>query len=338
MYDRKCTQAVLDRLSDSILGALQVMAAGGLVHCNINPNNIVVRRSDFSPVLIDFLGVMMQKAINPDEYSPIELYSQDKKQAGPWTDIYGFAAVLHEAVTCQCDVIIPPLPRAQERVLCDTYHPLQEYVPGGMYRPSFLKAIDWGVALYPKDRPQSITNWREALLPQLARGQELSENRAVGTKIFLSYRRNDTAHIAGRIYDRLESEFGADDVFFDVAAIPVGVDFVVYTETRIAHSAVLLAIIGQNWVRRSFWLRRWVAGIAEMDYVIAEIEIAFRKGVPVIPVLVDGAQMPIERDLPSSVRRLTKLNAKTVRSGADFRADLEIVLSIIRSLKKRNSG
>src|SRR3954468_15641910 len=45
-------------------------------------------------------------------------------------------------------------------------------------------------------------------------------------KLFINYRREDTAPYAGRLHDRLRAHFGDEHVFMDVHVIPVGDDFV----------------------------------------------------------------------------------------------------------------
>lgn len=48
------------------------------------------------------------------------------------------------------------------------------------------------------------------------------------SKILISYRREDSAHVTGRIYDRLVQQFGRTAVFKDVDSIPLGIDFRTY--------------------------------------------------------------------------------------------------------------
>ena len=67
-------------------------------------------------------------------------------------------------------------------------------------------------------------------------------------KIFISYRREDSEHVTGRIYDRLESHFGRDNVFLDVDAIPLGVDFREHLGRAVGRCDVLLAVIGERWL------------------------------------------------------------------------------------------
>ena len=66
--------------------------------------------------------------------------------------------------------------------------------------------------------------------------------------IFISYRRDDAAGHAGRIYDQLSEDFGDAQVFMDVDAIDPGVDFMSRIESAVASADVFLAIVGRNWV------------------------------------------------------------------------------------------
>src|SRR5579872_4347999 len=71
------------------------------------------------------------------------------------------------------------------------------------------------------------------------------------SKIFISYRREDSADIAGRIYDNLTPPVGPflrDDVFKDVDTIPLGVNFKTHLESAVALCAVQLVVIGPRWL------------------------------------------------------------------------------------------
>ena len=70
----------------------------------------------------------------------------------------------------------------------------------------------------------------------------------MAAKVFISYRRDDSAGQAGRIQDRLEREFGRDLLFMDVDAIPLGMNFVKVLHEEVAKCGVLLAVIGPNWL------------------------------------------------------------------------------------------
>ncbi len=147
-------------------------------------------------------------------------------------------------------------------------------------------------------------------------------------KLFLGYRRSDTADAAGRIFDFLESKFGRAKIFKDVDSIAVGVDFREEVKRVIQGCDAFLALIGPMWLNVSDG-----SGAPRLhdpnDLVRIEIEIALSSGVPVIPVLISGASMPKEAELPDSLRRLTNLNAARVRQDPDFRHDME---RLIRAL------
>ena len=122
-------------------------------------------------------------------------------------------------------------------------------------------------------------------------------------KIFLSYRREDSAGVAGRIYDRLRVPFGPDSVFFDVDSVPFGVDFQEHIESVFSHCDVFLAVIGPDWAGKINTGRR----IDDpRDWVRIEVEAALKRGLPVIPVLIDHTRMPSEADLPPSLVRLAR--------------------------------
>ena len=119
--------------------------------------------------------------------------------------------------------------------------------------------------------------------------------------VFICYRRDDTAGYAGRIYDTLRTAFGRASLFMDVDNIAPGVDFVEDLGRAVARCDVLLAIIGPHWLAPA-----GAAGKPRLDdandFVRVEIESALRRGILVIPILVQGATMPAPDDLPPSLR------------------------------------
>jgi hypothetical protein len=142
------------------------------------------------------------------------------------------------------------------------------------------------------------------------------------TKIFLSYRREDSADIAGRIFDHLERRFGRDRLFLDVDAIPYGDDFRHRINEALNQTGVLLAIIGDRWLDAE----DRTAGSRRLDnpedYVTVEISSALERGITVVPVLVGEAQMPAVADLPARLTELSYRNAAEVRSGRDFSSQI----------------
>src|ERR1700736_4436531 len=102
-------------------------------------------------------------------------------------------------------------------------------------------------------------------------------------RITISYRREDSGVITGRIFDRLAAHYGRDAVFRDIDNIPPGVDFRKHIGTILNETDVVLAIIGPKWIGPRAGQNRLASGA---DPVRVEIETALRKELPLIPVLV----------------------------------------------------
>ena len=136
-------------------------------------------------------------------------------------------------------------------------------------------------------------------------------------KVFLSYRRADTQHVAGRAADRLGEVF---ELFMDMDTIPPGVDFTDYVRRAVGNCDVLLAFIGEKWLT----LAAGTGGRRiddPQDWVVQEITAALHRGVPVIPVLVDDAIMPSTSELPTDLAPLANRQAVALRYSS-FSADL----------------
>jgi hypothetical protein len=139
--------------------------------------------------------------------------------------------------------------------------------------------------------------------------------------IYLSYRRQDSALTTGRIYDRLVLRFGRKNVFKDVDNIPAGVDFWGWIDEAVSHSDALLVVIGPDWLHvRDAGGRRRLDDLG--DFVRIEIETALRHQIPIIPVLVQGAEMPRMDELPPGLRALGQINALPLRDDPDFARDM----------------
>jgi len=150
-------------------------------------------------------------------------------------------------------------------------------------------------------------------------------------RVFISYRRADSATFSGRIYDHLTQALGRREVFKDVDDIPPGVDFPSYIGQTLSHSDVLLAIIGPQWLAAAPGEAPRLLDPA--DFVRVEIASGLQLGLTVIPLLVDGATMPAAEALPEELRPLTRLNALMVRNDPDFRRDMGWVLTAVRAAR-----
>jgi TIR domain len=136
-----------------------------------------------------------------------------------------------------------------------------------------------------------------------------TESRSVpGPKVFITYRREETAAHAGRLYDAMVARFGEANVFMDVDMAP-GVDFVERITEAVAACHVLIVVMGPRWATVEDEQGR--ARLADPEDVVRlEVETALRRpDVTPIPVLVAGARMPNREDLPPEVRAITRRNA-----------------------------
>jgi hypothetical protein len=119
----------------------------------------------------------------------------------------------------------------------------------------------------------------------------------VAGRIFISYRRADTANQAGWLAERLAGHYGRPQVIKDVDSIQLGNDFADVIAAAVTSCDVLLALIGHQWL---------AAAAGPADYVPVEIESALTRGIRVIPVLVDGARMPTAAELPPGLAMLAQ--------------------------------
>jgi hypothetical protein len=145
--------------------------------------------------------------------------------------------------------------------------------------------------------------------------------------VFISYRRSDTAAYAGRLFDILSAEFGADNTFMDVDDIKGGDDFTTVIERKLDVSDALLAVIGPQWLTMS------VPGGGRRlddasDFVRVEIGKALERGIRVIPVLVGGATLPQPSDLPDNLKALCERQAMEIRD-AHFHADVKDLTDVL---------
>jgi hypothetical protein len=127
-------------------------------------------------------------------------------------------------------------------------------------------------------------------------------------RIFLNYRREDTRGYAGRLYDRLTSRFREDQIFRDIDAIPPGIDYMEYVDQVVGQCDVMLVLIGETWISvKDGRGRRRLED--PRDLVRLEIAAALERNIPVVPVLIQGARMPTEEDLPEHIEGLARRNA-----------------------------
>ena len=242
------TQLELDCVVEPLLNALELIHRNNLLHLDVAPDNIMIR-DDGTPVLLDFgsaKDAVAQRtknigAIIKPGYSPVELYSSRGRGQGPWSEIYSLAATLYCAVTGK------PPQEATERLLTDNLVSLKQAAKGE-YRAGFLDAIDWGLRVAPKDRPQSITDWRSALFAegapvQVSLGDQSNEPSA--TKI-----RAESVKVKAKVNTKPKKAATQQNASSDVSAkqkrFLVGANFYVA-------AAVLVIMVGGIWLNSPGW-------------------------------------------------------------------------------------
>jgi Sulfatase-modifying factor enzyme 1/TIR domain len=149
------------------------------------------------------------------------------------------------------------------------------------------------------------------------------------SKIFISYRRDDSAGYAQAIYSQLVQHFSKDRVFMDVDTVEPGVDFVRVIETAVGECEVLLAFIGKRWASVGSGTTNRLDD--PEDFVRLEISTALARDIRVIPVLVDGVTMPSGETLPASLKLLSRRNAIEI-SNTRFNFDVERLITTVRKV------
>jgi hypothetical protein len=155
--------------------------------------------------------------------------------------------------------------------------------------------------------------------------------------VFICYRREDAPATTGRVYDHLVQSFGAGSVFKDVDSIPVGADFPSHIQRILRQATAQVVVIGPRWLDI-----RDESGQSRLqnpgDFVRQEIETGLASGIPVIPLLVEGATMPPAQVLPASIAPLTRLQAVNIRFDPDFSADVRRLITAIERVDTTERG
>lgn len=143
-------------------------------------------------------------------------------------------------------------------------------------------------------------------------------------KIFLSYRRQDSQSITDRIYDALLSKLGNKNVFKDVDSISGGADIKNVIHDSMNKASFLVAVIGPNWEGKTSFDEKHRID-SDNDWVRLEVQSAFHKNIPLLPVLVNQRTSP-PQELPLDLKPLLDINALRVRDDPDFKQDMKRLL------------
>jgi hypothetical protein len=176
-----------------------------------------------------------------------------------------------------------------------------------------------------KNETQSVLPKRKRYLFEKVFGP-LSSQR----KIFISYRRDDSAYATGWIYDRLGAVFGKDNIFLDVDSIDYGVDFSKFIQDTMQKCFAVLVVIGPSWVD----ILNDRGRKKETDYVKIEIETALSSpNLNVIPLFLRNTYISSSDILPFSMRDLMRKNGTSIRAGRDFHKDMNVLIKELKRLK-----
>ncbi|MHA7900262.1 MAG: toll/interleukin-1 receptor domain-containing protein [Henriciella sp.] len=156
-------------------------------------------------------------------------------------------------------------------------------------------------------------------------------------KVFLSYRREDSKWPTQRLAQTIARSAPETEVFIDIDSIPAGVDFSEHISNAVQSCDLLLVIIGRLWLTASAddGLTRRIDD--DDDFVRIEIAEALARGIPVVPVLIDGAEMPSKAELPNEISELALRNAEHVQLRT-FDHDVDRLLEKLRIKSRTKQG
>lgn len=123
--------------------------------------------------------------------------------------------------------------------------------------------------------------------------------------LFVNYRRDDSVHAVMMIADRLARHFGRDAVYRDHDSIPLGTIYPDHIRKALRSSDAVLAVIGPRWLD---FPKKGGSGRRiddDDDWVRTELRTAFRRRIPVVPVLLDGGELPERDELPDDIALLS---------------------------------
>jgi CheY-like chemotaxis protein len=173
-------------------------------------------------------------------------------------------------------------------------------------------------------------NKRDGSRDLLSRVREVMRTRR--KRMFVSYRRQDSFDITGRICDRLISHFGQGRVFYDQDSIPVGVDFRQHIRQNIQACDAMLVVIGTNWTTAT----KESSGQSRLsdpaDFVRIEILEAIQHQIPLIPLLVQGVTMPQADLLPPELQVVVYQQGVEIESGMGFHDSVDRLIAKLEAL------
>ncbi|HEV8392962.1 MAG TPA: toll/interleukin-1 receptor domain-containing protein [Vicinamibacterales bacterium] len=136
------------------------------------------------------------------------------------------------------------------------------------------------------------------------------------SRVFISYRHEDAEDSAGRLYDTLAVELGADALFMDVEKIAPGRSWKRAVREALADSAAVLVVMGPQWQLS--------------EAIELELELALASDVPVVPVMVRKADLvQLASGLRGSLAEIAERKAVTL-SHASWARDCQELVEVLK--------
>src|SRR5215470_390734 len=148
-------------------------------------------------------------------------------------------------------------------------------------------------------------------------------------KVFVNYRVREQSGYAMLLHRELAQRFGSDNVFLASRSIHPGEDFIHGIRDNLHRCLVLLAVIGPRWLESSGRATDAGGFGANHDWVHWEIAEAFTRGIRVIPILIDDADLPGEASLPAPIARLARCQYVRLRHHS-IDSDLAQLVNVLR--------
>lgn len=154
-----------------------------------------------------------------------------------------------------------------------------------------------------------------------------------GPRVFISYRRDDSAIYADYLFASLRADVPDLRVFRDSDTLRPGMVYPDKIKETLAACDILLAIIGKKWLGATNTGGKKRIHSAD-DWVRLEIAAALQYDKLVIPCLVGGARMPTQDELPQELAGLTLRQSITI-SKTDLKRDTEELVQRLREWQRR---
>lgn len=148
-------------------------------------------------------------------------------------------------------------------------------------------------------------------------------------RLFISYRRNDSADIVRRIHDSLVSLYGKNDVFCDTTSILPSQEFPARIDEALYSADILIVVIGKTW---RFTESGEDLFENESDYVMQEVAAAIHHDLDLVVLLTGGAQQPTAKTLPEQLHRVAKIHSITIDNDANFHSRIDEIKSAINNI------